>query len=29
MQEYIVKGNTRKLSQEEATATGPRTWYIS
>lgn len=29
MQEYIIKGNAGKLSQEEATATGPRTWYIS
>ena len=28
MEDYIVKGYTRKLSDEEASKSGPRTWYL-
>ena len=28
MEDYIVKGYARKLSDEEASKSGPRTWYL-
>jgi len=28
MEEYVAKGYARNLTPEEATVTGPRTWYL-
>ena len=28
MEDYITKGYARKLSDEEASKSGPRTWYV-